>query len=113
MAGKNFDISKFAATLKPVSESDHTGPEQIEYIDIGLLDGDERNFYQLTDIDELADNIQMCGLQHPGDGRCLPGASGTSTDLRQQLHPQAHQRGDWRTGGACGGATVSAEGGRF
>ena len=39
MAGKNFDISKFAATLKPVSESDHTGPEQIEYIDIGLLDG--------------------------------------------------------------------------
>lgn len=65
MAGKNFDISKFAATLKPVSESDHTGPEQIEYIDIGLLDGDERNFYQLTDIDELADNIQMCGLQQP------------------------------------------------
>ena len=65
MAGKNFDISKFAATLKPVSESDHTGPEKIEYIDIGLLDGDERNFYQLTDIDELADNIQMCGLQQP------------------------------------------------
>ena len=65
MAGKNFDISKFAATLKPVSDSDHTGPEQIEYIDIDLLDGDERNFYQLTDIDELADNIQMCGLQQP------------------------------------------------
>ena len=65
MAGKNFDISKFAATLKPVSDSDHTGPEQIEYIDISLLDGDERNFYQLTDIDELADNIQMCGLQQP------------------------------------------------
>ena len=65
MAGKNFDISKFAATLKPVSESDHTGPEQIEYIDIGLLDGDERNFYQLSDLDDLADNIQLCGLQQP------------------------------------------------
>lgn len=65
MAGKNFDISKFAATLKPVSESNHGGPEQIEYIDIGLLDSDERNFYQLTDIDELADNIQLCGLQQP------------------------------------------------
>lgn len=65
MAGKNFDISKFAASIKPVSNSDHAGPEQIEYIDIGLLDGDERNFYQLTDIDELADNIQMCGLQQP------------------------------------------------
>ena len=65
MAGKNFDISKFAATLKPVSESNRTGPEQIEYIDIDLLDSDERNFYQLTDIDELADNIQLCGLQQP------------------------------------------------
>lgn len=65
MAGKNFDISKFAASIKPVSNSDHAGPEQIEYIDIGLLDSDQRNFYQLTDIDELADNIQLCGLQQP------------------------------------------------
>ena len=65
MAGKNFDISKFAASIKPVSNSDHTGPEQIEYIDIDLLDSDQRNFYQLTDIDELADNIQLCGLQQP------------------------------------------------
>ena len=51
--------------LAGVAELNTTGPEQIEYIDIGLLDGDERNFYQLTDIDELADNIQMCGLQQP------------------------------------------------
>lgn len=51
--------------LAGVSESDHSGPEQIEYIDIGLLDSDQRNFYQLTDIDELADNIQLCGLQQP------------------------------------------------
>lgn len=65
MAGKNFDISKFAAGIKPVSNSDHAGPEQIEYIDIDLLDSDQRNFYQLTDIDELADNIQLCGLQQP------------------------------------------------
>lgn len=65
MAGKNFDISKFAASIKPVSNSDHGGPEQIEYIDIDLLDSDQRNFYQLTDIDELADNIQLCGLQQP------------------------------------------------
>lgn len=65
MAGKNFDISKFTASIKPVSNSNHAGPEQIEYIDIDLLDGNERNFYQLTDIDELADNIQMCGLQQP------------------------------------------------
>ena len=51
--------------LAGVAELNTTGPEQIEYIDIDLLDGDERNFYQLTDIDELADNIQMCGLQQP------------------------------------------------
>ena len=51
--------------LAGVAELNTSGPEQIEYIDIGLLDGDERNFYQLTDIDELADNIQMCGLQQP------------------------------------------------
>lgn len=51
--------------LAGVAELNTSGPEQIEYIDIDLLDGDERNFYQLTDIDELADNIQMCGLQQP------------------------------------------------
>lgn len=51
--------------LAGVAELNTSGPEQIEYIDISLLDGDERNFYQLTDIDELADNIQMCGLQQP------------------------------------------------
>lgn len=51
--------------LAGVAELNTSGPEQIEYIDIDLLDGDERNFYQLSDIDELADNIQMCGLQQP------------------------------------------------
>lgn len=51
--------------LAGVTDLNTSGPEQIEYIDIDLLDGDERNFYQLTDIDELADNIQMCGLQQP------------------------------------------------
>lgn len=51
--------------LAGVAELNTSGPEQIEYIDIDLLDSDERNFYQLTDIDELADNIQLCGLQQP------------------------------------------------
>ena len=51
--------------LAGVADLNTSGAEQIEYIDIDLLDGDERNFYQLTDIDELADNIQMCGLQQP------------------------------------------------
>lgn len=51
--------------LAGVAELNTSGPEQIEYIDIDLLDSDQRNFYQLTDIDELADNIQLCGLQQP------------------------------------------------
>ena len=59
-----FDIGKFAQTLSEVSESDH-GREQITYIDIGLLDGDKDNFYELRDLPELASNIQLCGLQQP------------------------------------------------
>ncbi len=33
--------------LAGVAELNTTGPEQIEYIDIGLLDGDERNFFTI------------------------------------------------------------------
>lgn len=64
--GKKFDMGEFAKTLQQanVSESD-TWREQIEYIDIDLLDGDSRNFYDLTGIDDLAANIQVCGLQQP------------------------------------------------
>lgn len=63
MKGKNFDISKFAQSLS-VSDSD-TLREQIEYIDIDLLDDDPRNFYELSGIEQLASNIQLCGLQQP------------------------------------------------
>jgi len=59
-----FDIGKFAQILSDVSETDH-GKESITYIDIGLLDGDKDNFYELRDLPELASNIQLCGLQQP------------------------------------------------
>lgn len=49
---------------QPVSNSD-TGREQIEYIDVDLLDKDQNNFYQLSDLDALADNIATVGLQQP------------------------------------------------
>lgn len=58
---EKFDL---AALLKDVSEPD-TGREQIEYIPLELLDSDPNNFYQLTDIPLLADNISLCGLQQP------------------------------------------------
>lgn len=53
-----------AALLAEVSEPD-TGREQIEYISLDLIDSDPNNFYTLTDIDKLADNISLCGLQQP------------------------------------------------
>lgn len=56
-----FDLGE---ALKNVSYPG-TGREQIEYIRLDLLDEDPNNFYQLSDIDQLADNIQLCGLQQP------------------------------------------------
>ena len=53
-----------ADVLKDVSDSD-TGREQIEYIHLDLIDSDPNNFYQLSDVDELAANIELCGLQQP------------------------------------------------
>jgi ParB family chromosome partitioning protein len=50
--------------LRQVSEPD-TGMEQIEYIPLDLIDEDPNNFYQLTDIEMLADTISLCGLQQP------------------------------------------------
>lgn len=62
---KKFDMGDFAKTLaQPVSNSD-TGREQIEYIDVDLLDSDPNNFYQLSNLDALADNIATIGLQQP------------------------------------------------
>lgn len=62
---KRFEVSEFAKTLAaPVSNPD-TQREQIEYIDIDLLDGDPKNFYDLSALDELAANIATIGLQQP------------------------------------------------
>lgn len=56
-----------------VSNSD-TGREQIEYIDLEHIDPDPNNFYSLEGLEELAANIQLCGLQQPI--RVRPGADG-------------------------------------
>lgn len=68
-----FDLSEL---LKDVSDSG-TNREQIEYIKLDQLDEDPNNFYQLSAIDELASNIELCGLQQPirvrrqGSGRYM------------------------------------------
>lgn len=48
------------------SDADSAGVrEQIEYIDISLIDSDPGNFYKLTQLEELASNIAVVGLQQP------------------------------------------------
>lgn len=61
---KGFDL---AAALGSVSSLDTgiEGREQIEYIDIDRIRPDERNFYELGGIDELAASIEFAGLQQP------------------------------------------------
>lgn len=53
-----------ADVLKNVSDSG-TSREQIQYIPLSELAEDPNNFYQLSDIGALADNIALCGLQQP------------------------------------------------
>ena len=66
-----FDLS---ALLQGLPKLD-SNREQIEYIRLELLDEDPNNFYQLSEIPELAANIQLCKLQQPirvratGNGR--------------------------------------------
>lgn len=50
--------------LKNVSSLD-TGRKQIVYLPLSSLDADKGNFYELTDLDALADNISLAGLQQP------------------------------------------------
>ena len=67
-----FDLGEL---LKNVSEPD-TGREQIEYIKLDLIDGDDKNFYELSDLENLANNIATIGLQQPLRVRVHPDAEG-------------------------------------
>lgn len=58
---KGFDL---AAMLADVSKLD-TNREQIEYIRRELIHPDPKNFYALSGVEELANNIATCGLMDP------------------------------------------------
>ena len=73
MSGK-LDLG--AVLRQSVSNLGTNHREQIEYIDIGLLDADGRNFYELSGIEELAANIELFGLQQPLRIRPNPEAEG-------------------------------------
>lgn len=55
-----------------VFKLDTSQREQIEYIDIDKIDGDARNFYELSGLEALAANIELCGLQQPIRVRTSP-----------------------------------------
>lgn len=66
MAKKGFDIGSFAAALnETVARVDTSAEPQLQYIDIDLLDAHEANFYDVSNLDTLADSIAMDGLQQP------------------------------------------------
>lgn len=61
---KGFDL---AAALGAVSKMDTgaQGREQLQYINIKKIRPDERNFYEISDVEDLAANIELVGLQQP------------------------------------------------
>lgn len=65
-ASKKFDLGELTRALAgDVPESGTEGRDQIEYIDIGLIDSDPGNFYELRGIPDLAGDIETVGLQQP------------------------------------------------
>ena len=65
-ASKKFDLGELTRALaRDVPGSGTEGRDQIEYIDIGLIDSDPSNFYELRDIPDLAGDIETVGLQQP------------------------------------------------
>lgn len=66
MAKKTVDIAAMLGKqFANVPESGTAGREQLRYIGIGQLDDDPNNFYSVDGLEELAGNIELCGLQQP------------------------------------------------
>lgn len=59
-----FDLGDFVKTMS-VPDSGTAGKERIEYLPLSELHEDERNFYTVDKVEELAANIQSCGLMDP------------------------------------------------
>ena len=59
-----FDLGNFVKTMS-VPNSGTAGQEQIAYLPLAELHEDERNFYKVDKVEDLAANIQSCGLMDP------------------------------------------------
>lgn len=65
-ASKKFNLGELTRALADdVLDPGTESRDQIEYIDIGLIDSDPGNFYELRDIPDLAGDIETVGLQQP------------------------------------------------
>lgn len=60
---KGFDLANLLKDVPKLDTAD--GREQIEYIDIRQIESDPGNFYNLVQLEELASNIAVVGLQQP------------------------------------------------
>lgn len=61
-----FDLTSVLTGAAALDTGAQTGSRDIlKYIDHEDIFTDERNFYSIEGIDELAANIQLCGLQQP------------------------------------------------
>lgn len=63
-----------ADVLRDVSAQDlgQEGREKLVYLDIDLIDDDPKNFYDLSNVEELANNIELIGQQQPARVRVHP-----------------------------------------
>lgn len=64
-AGKKFDLAAHLAALSADVPKSGTDRMHVEYIDIDRIAPDPDNFYRLSDIDQLAADIELVGLQQP------------------------------------------------
>lgn len=65
MAKQKLDVGGFVASLNQALTTSSTVQPQLQYIDIDQLDANEANFYNVSNLDTLADSISMDGLQQP------------------------------------------------
>lgn len=68
---EKFDLGKFLSDAGV--NIDTAKREQIEYISIDLIVPDPENFYELSGLDELAENISLFGIRQPLRVRNIPG----------------------------------------
>lgn len=74
---KGFNLAEVLNDVSSLDTFSVDNREQIEYISIDLIISDPANFYELSAIDALAENIELIGLQQPLRVRQNPGDEST------------------------------------